>query len=437
MSVTDSYQRWSSAVPVSRRAGQQWDLTGLASGSRAGLRAVGLAESLDRVAMLAAAALSTPSASVMCADARALTRVRGAPGIDDQPNPIEQLLCAKVIGAADKVIIGDTRLGRSLGNGDPSGSASAIAWAGVPVRNQDGQVAGVLWVADRKPRRCILESPWSSAYPLEESLLPPPLPGIPGLQVAVQYAAAGTGAEILADFCDVFPSVGKTWGIVVGDVCGKGSAAAKATALARHTLRSAARRQTRPSRILAHLNEMLLDWPTEDPRFLTAIYATVRAVHRGAQVRISVAGHPLALVRTANGRVHDLGRPGTLLGVLARPELHDVQRLLRPDDSLIMFSDGVTEARDGLTRDLYGDERLRSLVARLGDLTAAAMADAIRSATVTFSGGRLSDDTVALVLKVPTLGARVRPVSCRSRLLGGRRYTRQPHGENAIEAGLR
>ena len=413
--------------------------------------------------MLAAAALSTPSASVMCADARALTRVRGAPGIDDQPNPIEQLLCAKVIGAADKVIIGDTRLGRSLGNGDPSGSASAIAWAGVPVRNQDGQVAGVLWVADRKPRRWnasdvaileILAEIASSdvtlraalahsagraalAQTLEESLLPPPLPGIPGLQVAVQYAAAGTGAEILADFCDVFPSVGKTWGIVVGDVCGKGSAAAKATALARHTLRSAARRQTRPSRILAHLNEMLLDWPTEDPRFLTAIYATVRAVHRGAQVRISVAGHPLALVRTANGRVHDLGRPGTLLGVLARPELHDVQRLLRPDDSLIMFSDGVTEARDGLTRDLYGDERLRSLVARLGDLTAAAMADAIRSATVTFSGGRLSDDTVALVLKVPTLGARVRPVSCRSRLLGGRRYTRQPHGENAIEAGLR
>jgi len=146
----------------------------------------------------------------------------------------------------------------------------------------------------------------------------------------LQYAAAGTGAEILADFCDVFPSVGKTWGIVVGDVCGKGSAAAKATALARHTLRSAARRQTRPSRILAHLNEMLLDWPTEDPRFLTAIYATVRAVHRGAQVRISVAGHPLALVRTANGRVHDLREAGTLLGVLARPELHDVQRLLRP-----------------------------------------------------------------------------------------------------------
>ncbi|MGA2831133.1 MAG: hypothetical protein ABSF03_34050, partial [Streptosporangiaceae bacterium] len=57
---------------------------------------------------------------------------------------------------------------------------------------------------------------------------------------------------------------------------------------------------------------------------------------------------------------------------------------------------------DGLTRDLYGDERLRHLVAGLGgDLTAAAMADAIRFATMTFSGGRFSDDMVALVMKVP------------------------------------
>jgi sigma-B regulation protein RsbU (phosphoserine phosphatase) len=285
----------------------------------------------------------------------------------------------------------------------------------------------VLWVADRKPRSWstsdvaileILAEVASSdvtlraalahsagraalAQTLEESLLPPPLPGIPGLQLAAWYAAAGTGAEVLADFCDVFPSAGRTWGLVVGDVCGKGSAAAKATALARHTLRTTARRQTRPSLILAHLNQMLLDWPTDDPRFLTAIYAAVRPVRGGAAVRISSAGHPLALVRTANGRVHEFGRPGTLLGVLARPELHDVQRLLRPGDNLIMFSDGVTAARAGPAGDLYGDERLRSLVARLGDLTAAATADAIRSAMMTFSGGRLSDDIVALVLKVP------------------------------------
>ena len=350
------------------------NVNGLARNGRADPRTVGLEESLGRVATLAAAALSAPSASVMSADARALPEISGVPGIDDHRSPFEQLLYAEVVGSRDKVIIGDTRLGRSRGNGDLFGPASVIAWAGVPVRDQDGHVAGVLWVADRKPRRWstsdvaileILAEVASSdvtlraalahsagraalAQTLEESLLPPPLPGIPGLQVAARYAVAGTGAEVLADFCDVFPSAGRTWGLVVGDVYGKGSAAAKATALARHTLRTAARRQTRPSLILAHLNQMLLDWPTDDP-----------------------------------------------------PELHDVQRLLRPGDNLVMFSDGVTEARAGRTGDLYGDERLRSLVARLGDLTAAAMADAIRSAMMTFSGGPLSDDIVALVMKVP------------------------------------
>jgi len=379
------------------------------------------------MATLAATALSAPTASVVSADLRALPGMSGAPGIDDQRSPFEQWLCAEVVGSEDKVVIGDTRLGRRLSSGDLPGLVSVIAWAAVPVRDPDGRVAWVLWVADRRPRRwsavdvAILEilaevalsdvtlrsalarsaGRAALAQTLEESLLPPPLPGIPGMQVAARYAAAGAGGEVLADFCDVFPSAGRTWGMVVGDVCGKGAAAAKATALARHTLRSAARRQTRPSLILAHLNQMLLDWPTRDPRFLTAIYAAVQAVHGGAKVRISSAGHPLALVRTADGRVHGFGRPGTLLGVLARPELHDVQRLLRPGDSLIMFSDGVTEARDGLTRHLYGDERLRGLVARLGDLTAAAMADAIRSAAMTFSGGHLSDDTVVLVMKVP------------------------------------
>jgi serine phosphatase RsbU (regulator of sigma subunit) len=68
-----------------------------------------------------------------------------------------------------------------------------------------------------------------------------------------------------------------------------------------------------------------------------------------------------------------------------------------------MFSDGVTEARGGLDRDLYGDDRLRNLVARLGGLTAMAMAEAVQLATLTFSGGHLSDDAVAVVMKVPAV----------------------------------
>jgi putative methionine-R-sulfoxide reductase with GAF domain len=467
----------------------------LAAGS-ADLSADGLAESLGWLAMLAGSALSTPRASVMFAGTYLLPP-HGAARIDGRLSSFEQGLCTDVVRSRDKLIIGDVRVdSRVSGNSRPD-PASMLAWAGVPVHDQDDHVTGVLWVADQVARQwsasdvTVLETlarlVWSEvslraalahsagraalAGTLEESLLPPRLPQIPGLQVAARYAAGGTGAahysaggtgaegyaaggtgaggyaaggtgaahysaggtgaagyaaggtgaagyaaggtgaegyaaggtgaEVLGDFCDVFPAANQTWGIVVGDVCGKGPAAAKRTALARYALRAVARRQTRPSLLLAGLNQVLLDWPTDDPRFLTAIYAAVRLVPGGTMVRISSAGHPLALVRTANGRVHEFGRPGDLLGVLAQPELHDSQRLLRSGDSLILFSDGVTEARRGADRELYGDERLRRLVAGLDDLTAVAMAEAIQRATLSFGDGRRSDDTVALVMKVP------------------------------------
>jgi serine phosphatase RsbU (regulator of sigma subunit) len=199
----------------------------------------------------------------------------------------------------------------------------------------------------------------------------------------------------------VFPSVPGSWGVAVGDVCGKGVAAAKSTALARYTLRAEAHRETRPSVILAALNRALLDWLTDDPRFLTAIYATVRPTLAGAAIQVSSAGHPLALLRRADGRVQTFGRPGTLLGLLPDPELHDSRGLLRAGDSLIQFTDGVTEARSHVDRDLYGDDRLRDLVADLGDMPADRIADAIRRDAAAFSGGDISDDTVVLVLKVP------------------------------------
>ena len=258
---------------------------GLAPNGQADLLAIGLEESLGRVAALAAAALSTPRASVSFAGTRSFSGMIGVPGAGGQQSPYEQLLCADVLCSEDNLIIGDTRARRQVRtNGNLPGPVSMIAWAGVPIHDQDGRVAGVLWVADQVPRQWsvsdvaileILAQVTSSdvtlraalahsagravlAQTLEESLLPPRVPNIPGLQVAAQYAAGGTGAEVLGDFCDVFPSIRGTWGMVVGDVCGKGVAAAKGTALARYALRAVARRQTRPSLILADLNQVLL-----------------------------------------------------------------------------------------------------------------------------------------------------------------------------------
>ncbi len=332
----------------------------------------------------------------------------------------------QVVDSGRELVIDDAAAGQPAGPGrsEPGG---LMAWAGFPVRDPDGRTVGALCVADHRA------GPWSSAdvgvladlahvasgevalrialrlgseraviaRTLQQVLLPPQLPKIPGLQVAARYRAGGTGAEVLGDFYDVFPSVGGSWGLVVGDVCGSGIGAAKSTAFARYTLRGEALRQARPSLILAGLNQAMLDWAADDPRFLTAIYATVRPRPGATSVRISSAGHPLALVRRSDGRVETTGRPGTLLGLFDDLDLHDTRLLLRPGDAMIMHTDGVTEARSHVNRELYGDQRLADLLARPASLTAGQIASAVITAIRTFSGGAISDDTAVLVLKVP------------------------------------
>jgi serine phosphatase RsbU (regulator of sigma subunit) len=386
-------------------------------------------EEFDRIARLAAMALASPRASITIAGGKNSAEPIWAPTPTSAgpPSAIERSLVQLVIDSARELIIDDVTIGLLGGNGQPNEAGGMMAWAGFPVREPGGRAVGALCVADSRPRA------WSAhdiqvlgdlaqvassevalrdalqqgadravlARTLQQILLPPQLPVIPGLQVAARYLAGATGTEILGDFYDVFPSLRSSWGLVVGDVCGKGIPAAKSTALARHTLRGAALRQTRPSLILAGLNQALLDWPADDQRFLTAIYASVRMRVGVATVRISSAGHPLALVHRADGRVTAVGQPGTLLGLVPDPELSDTRQLLRPGDSMILFTDGVTEARSHVDRDLYGDERLCDLIGGLGDLTAAGMAAAIMKAVVAFSGGVISDDTVVLVLKFP------------------------------------
>jgi phosphoserine phosphatase RsbU/P len=374
-------------------------------------------------------ALASPRASVIIVGRESSSWQTWAtpPMPVDAPSAIERSLCQFVIDSGKELIIDDAAIGLPGELSRSSEAAGLMAWAGFPVREPGGRAVGAVCVADLRPR------PWSAydvqmlagmaqfassevalrialrqgadravlARTLQQILLPPRLPKISGLQVAARYVAGGTGTEILGDFYDVFPSMRGSWGIVVGDVCGKGIPAAKSTALARHTLRGAALRQTRPSLILAGLNQALLDWPADDQRFLTAIYVNVRPRLAVTSVRISSAGHPLALVRRADGQVKAVGQPGTLLGMLAEPELHDTRQLLRPGDSMILFTDGVTEARSHVNRDLYGDVRLVKLVGGLRDMSAAQMAAAIIKAIRAFSGGVVADDTVVLVMKVP------------------------------------
>jgi len=110
------------------------------------------------------------------------------------------------------------------------------------------------------------------ARSLQQALLPPATPRIPGVEVGAIYRAAGAGDEVIGDFYDIFESAGGRWNVVLGDVCGKGIQAAKLTGLSRYTLRAGAMRETRPSRVLAQLHEVLrMDPVMRDGRFVTAV----------------------------------------------------------------------------------------------------------------------------------------------------------------------
>jgi PAS domain S-box-containing protein len=182
------------------------------------------------------------------------------------------------------------------------------------------------------------------ARTLQNSLLPPVLPEIPGVETGALYRAAGGGTEVGGDFYDVF-SVGEhDWYAVIGDVCGKGAEAAAVTALARYTIRATAVRRRSPATILRWLNDAMR---RQD---VAGRYCTIACVHLDLSrptMRVTAAcgGHPPPLLRRADGEVCELGVAGTLLGLFDDPQVEDRHRDLRPSDVLVLYTDGVTEAR--------------------------------------------------------------------------------------------
>jgi serine phosphatase RsbU (regulator of sigma subunit)/PAS domain-containing protein len=183
------------------------------------------------------------------------------------------------------------------------------------------------------------------ARTLQTSLLPPVLPDVPGAAVAAAFHPAGQGLEVGGDFYDVFTTGDGRWYLVMGDVSGKGAEAAAVTALARYTLRTAAARLRSPAAILHWVGEAMLDQGATGGHYGTIACALVDLARSPARLTVSCGGHPLPALRRADGTVEAVGVPGTLLGLLPDPELQDHTTELRPGDTLVLYTDGLTEAR--------------------------------------------------------------------------------------------
>lgn len=320
------------------------------------------------------------------------------------------------------------------GGGDTARSYGILAdgrlvrsWLAVPVRGRDDEgVLGVVYLGHHRAHafdarherlvaglcfqlggaleHCSLFAERSRvATALSESLLPPLLPGIPGLDAAARYrpsgaVAGGRGNLVGGDFYDLFEMSDGRFALLLGDVSGVGPEAAALTGVARYTVRAVAEPEEAPCAVLGRLNEALLRLGSE--RFLTAVYATLESkADGGVPIVICSGGHPPGLVLRDDESVVCLDQgTGTLLGVFPTVDLSDQRVVLHPGDALVFVTDGVLEARDDEGNE-YGYDRLEALLATCAGRSAEGIARRIERSVLDHRGERADDDMAIVVLR--------------------------------------
>ncbi len=255
------------------------------------------------------------------------------------------------------------------------------------------------------------------ARTLQASLLPRALPVIPGLDLAARLEAGAPGLEVGGDFYDAFALADGVWGLAIGDVCGKGVDAAALTALARHTVRAAAQSLPAPSAVLQALNRAALA-ESSPGEFITAVFAFLRARGDGGfQLSLACGGHPPPVLLAPDLAPRELSCRGTLLGVIPEPAIVDAEAEVAPGDTLLLYTDGLTEA--GAPVSTLTTEELAQLLADARGDTAAQTAEGCLERALRAGGGSSRDDIAVLVVQVPE------PAPARARSTAGRKPARE------------
>jgi sigma-B regulation protein RsbU (phosphoserine phosphatase) len=179
---------------------------------------------------------------------------------------------------------------------------------------------------------------------------------------------------------------------VIGDVVGRGAAAASLTAMARYTLRTAGSLVGTPTMGLARLNESLRE--RGEMALCTAAVLLLR--DDGGEASLVCAGHPLPfLIR--DGKPQPVGRTGPLLGAFEHGHWLAAPVHFEPGDVLVLYTDGVIDARSMNGGGRFGEERLEQTLD--GAENAADAVDRIRKALTSFAGDEQTDDTAVLALQ--------------------------------------
>jgi serine phosphatase RsbU (regulator of sigma subunit) len=232
-----------------------------------------------------------------------------------------------------------------------------------------------------------------TAQNLQRGLRPPEPPYVAGLDISVVFDAFGEGMEIGGDLYDILPTDDGCW-VLIGDVTGKGSAAAGVSVALRHSVRGLARQIDEPGELLAQLNEMLLEGPSLND-FATALLLRLRRRDGDWALSLAAAGHPPAIHVSRDGP-RQLGG-GPLLGAWSDPVLTHHEGRLLAGETMVLVTDGWFEAGPPETH--VGPDELGELAHSVADLDLPAMTERLRQDALLRSRGPLRDDLVVLALR--------------------------------------
>ncbi|MGW0561495.1 PP2C family protein-serine/threonine phosphatase [Streptomyces sp. NPDC003016] len=417
----------------------------------------------DRVAAVAARLFDVPVATVTIVDEdriwfKATHGLEGVTEIGRDPG-----LCASAILTDDTLVIPDA-LADPVACSNPlvAGPLGVRFYAAAPIITADGHRLGTVNILDTRPRLITAadtatladlaamvvdalelrlsalhrlreeqerrieqeearkqaerdkEAITSFASALQRTLLPPALPAVPGLELACHYQTASP-RDVGGDFYDVFPLGGDRWAFFLGDVCGKGAEAAAVTSLTRYTLREAAQHHSDPIDVLDALNSALLLDPSVGSRYCTCVFGTLTpAPEGGFTVVVATGGHPPLFHLEHDGdvvvRVEGV-RPtgGMLVGALDQARFASHTLYLAPGHGLLLYTDGLTEARlaDGA---MLGEDGVAAFLATRDTSAASALVEETVALIANMPQGA-GDDVALLALSVPHRAAAEQPTA--------------------------
>ncbi|MFE2937728.1 PP2C family protein-serine/threonine phosphatase [Streptomyces sp. NPDC059255] len=237
---------------------------------------------------------------------------------------------------------------------------------------------------------------------LMRDLLPPRLHHYDGVEFAGGYRPSRDDQRVGGDFYDFYPAEqpGGETQAVLGDVCGKGLEAAVLTGKIRNTLQALRLVEPDHERLLKLLNGALLT--SHHTRFATLVLASVTRRAHGVELRLTSGGHPAPLIVRSDGTVEVARTSGTLIGALPDVSALTFRTVLRPGETCLLYSDGITEARGGpFGDDMFGEDRLTSALAECAGMPAEAVVERVQMLATEWVGPGAHDDMALVAVTAP------------------------------------